>query len=190
MPQQYVEDETFRDLDFSEELPAAQVFEHCTFLRCTFTHVDLSGFRFTACRFEHADLSMVQLDGTAFQDVVFAHCKLMGLRFDTCNPILLSFRFEACVLNFSSFYQLKIPKTPFIDCSLSEVEFIQTDLTGADFTGCDLSGSVFENTILKEADFQTATHFSIDPEQNWMEKAKFSALGLAGLLEKYHLVIE
>jgi fluoroquinolone resistance protein len=103
---------------------------------------------------------------------------------------LLSFSFENCVLNFSSFYQLKVKKTQFKDCKLQEVEFIAADFTGSVFLNCDLTHSRFENTILERVDFRTAYNFSIDPELNKISKAKFSQSGIAGLLDKYQIEIE
>ena len=48
----------------------------------------------------------------------------------------------------------------------------------------------FYQTNIEECDFRTAYHFSIDPENNQVKKAKFSANGLAGLLDKYQLKID
>lgn len=190
MAHHYQEDEDFINIDFSEKPPKAEAFERCNFQNCIFTNVDLSGLKFSECRFDSCDFSMAGLERTAFQEVEFRNCKLMGLRFDECHAFLLAFQFEDCQLNFSSFYQLKIPKTRFINCSLVETEFIEADLTSACFDGSDLSGAVFENTGLEKADFRLARHFSIDPELNRIRQAKFSASGLVGLLEKYNITVD
>ena len=50
--------------------------------------------------------------------------------------------------------------------------------------------SVFNKTILEKADFRTAYNFSIDPENNRMKKARFSSIGIQGLLYKYDIVID
>lgn len=50
--------------------------------------------------------------------------------------------------------------------------------------------SVFSRTILKEADFLTASNYIIDPELNNIRKAKFSLSSVAGLLNKYDIKIE
>lgn len=52
-----------------------------------------------------------------------------------------------------------------------------------------MTRSVFVQSNLKKADFRTAHGFSIDPESNTIQGAKFSMAGLAGLLDKYKLDI-
>jgi uncharacterized protein YjbI with pentapeptide repeats len=93
-------------------------------------------------------------------------------------------------LNFSSFYQLKIHSTHFINCNLEEVDFVSAELKDASFEGCNLNGAVFENTLLENADLRTAANYMIDPEINRIRNAKFSMYGLPGLLFKYHIEIE
>lgn len=133
---------------------------------------------------------MSKVTGAAFRSVDFLNCKLLGLHFDDCNTFLLSFSFEDCVLNFSSFYKLKLKKTIFRNCKLEEVEFMESDLSNSVFENCELSRAIFDNTILTNTDFRTSYNFSIDPEANKMDKAKFSVLGLSGLLNKYNIIIE
>jgi len=42
----------------------------------------------------------------------------------------------------------------------------------------------------EKADFRTAYNFSIDPEVNKINRAKFSSMNLAGLLSKYDIEID
>jgi uncharacterized protein YjbI with pentapeptide repeats len=85
---------------------------------------------------------------------------------------------------------LKLKKTRFKNSNLSEVDFTEADLTNSLFENCDLSGARFERTILEKADLSTSHNYSIDPELNKIKKAKFSILGIAGLLDKYDIEIE
>lgn len=188
--QEYTEGRSFLNEDYTEKQPAKGEYENCTFTGCNFSNTDLSGYSFPECEFRDCDFSMAKLKDTVFRDVKFKNCKLLGLHFGDCNPFLLSFEFKGCLLNFSSFYRLKIKDTRFEDCKLEETEFVETDLTGAVFKNCDLRGAVFENAVLEQADFRTAFNFSIDPEMNRMNKAKFSAHNLGGLLNKYNIFIE
>ena len=165
-------------------------YDDCSFSNCVFSNADLSGRIFTDCRFENCDLSNAVLKGTAFRNVRFAQSKLLGLRFDECNGFSLSFDFSGCLLNFSSFYKLKLPKTRFLDCKLVEVDFVESDLGLAVFKDCDLAGAVFENTKLEGADFRSAVNFSIDPTTNRLKKAKFSTQNIAGLLDKFQIIVE
>jgi uncharacterized protein YjbI with pentapeptide repeats len=115
---------------------------------------------------------------------------MLGLHFEYCNDFLFEVNFEDCLLNLSSFYKLKMKKTKFAQCEMHEVDFTQTDLNLAIFDECDLMGSTFEQTNLEKADLRGAHHFSIDPEVNKIKKAKVNQASLAGLLDKYDLLIE
>jgi uncharacterized protein YjbI with pentapeptide repeats len=100
---------------------------------------------------------------------------------------MFSFTFRDCYLDFTTFYGTKLKKTLFQDCSLKEVDFSEVDLSGSSFNNSDLFGARFFNTVLEKVDFTTARNFSIDMDVNKMKRAKFSALNLAGLLQKYGL---
>lgn len=189
MRKELIEDRTFKGENYTEKaLPIAE-YENCTFSNCHFLNSDLSDIKFSECLFEDCDMSTATLKGTAFRDVIFKGCKMLGLHFDDCNPFLLSFNFEGCTLNFSSFFQLKLKNIRFIDCKLEDVDFVETDLTNAVFKDCDLYKAVFDNTKLEGADFRTAVRFAIDPEANKIKKAKFSTHNIAGLLLKYNITI-
>ena len=58
------------------------------------------------------------------------------------------------------------------------------------FENCNLHKAIFDNTILEKAYFRTSYGFSIDPDHNKIRKAKFSVMGLSGLLDKYDIDIE
>jgi uncharacterized protein YjbI with pentapeptide repeats len=73
---------------------------------------------------------------------------------------------------------------------LKEVDFTESDLTNALFESCDLMMATFDHTILEIADFRSAFNYTIDPEINKLKGAKFSTLGLSGLLAKYNIEIE
>lgn len=114
----------------------------------------------------------------------------MGIQFQECNSFLLSFRFENCILKLSVFYKLKLKKTGFINCNLQEADFTEADLTSAVFDNCDLHRTLFFGTNLEKADFRSSYNYSLDPERNRIKKARFSRLGIAGLLDKYNIEIE
>ncbi len=47
------------------------------------------------------------------------------------------------------------------------------------------------NRVFNEGvDFRTSFNYSIDPQLNRIKKAKFSLPGIAGLLDKYDIVID
>ncbi|MDR2847482.1 MAG: pentapeptide repeat-containing protein, partial [Bacteroidales bacterium] len=154
------------------------------------SNADFSGIRFVDCSFTGCNLSLVMLRMTVFQKIKFKDCKMLGLHFEQCNNFGLSFCFENCSLNMSSFYGLKIKNTVFSHTQLQETDFSESDLTDVLFDDCDLTKASFSNTSLVNADFRTAYNYSIDPEINKLKKAKFSLSGVTGLLSKYDIKIE
>lgn len=69
------------------------------------------------------------------QEVHFKDCKMLGLRFDNCNSFGLSFSFDGCQLNHTSFYKTKI----------KSARFNNSQLQGVDFKEADLTNTVFDN---------------------------------------------
>ncbi|SHF41362.1 Pentapeptide repeat-containing protein [Mariniphaga anaerophila] len=190
MEKDYTEGKTFKNDDFENSHPLKGEYEDCRFLDCDFSNGDLSDCIFVDCEFLGCNLSLAKLTTTTFRDAKFKECKMLGLRFDDCNPFGLAFSFEDCILNHSSLFGIKIKKTIFKNTQLQEVDFTASDLTGSLFDNCDLARATFERTVIEKADFRTSYNYSIDPENNRVRKAKFSVRGIAGLLEKYDLNID
>jgi len=186
MQESFIQDKTFEKTD---TILKAE-YENCIFLNCNFSESDLSEYKFIECDFKQCNLSLSNLNKTAFRNVKFIDCKMLGLRFDICNEFGLSFSFDRCQLNHSSFYQTKIKKTFFKNSQIQDVDFVETNLTHAIFDNCDLASSIFESTTLEKADFRTSFNYSIDPENNKIRHAKFSLNGVSGLLHKYDIEIE
>ena len=190
MSQAFIQDQNFDKLDYTQEALAKGEYENCTFTNCNFEETNLNDIKFMNCDFHDCNWSLAQLNGTVLREVKFKDCKMLGLQFETCNDFGLSFSFENCQLNHSTFFQMNIKKTIFQNCQLREIDFSESNLSNVVFDNCDLSQAIFINTVLDKADFRTAYNYSIDPESNRLKKAKFSILGISGLLDKYDLVIE
>jgi fluoroquinolone resistance protein len=182
----YFTDETFEN---EENLDTGE-YENCVFKQCDLENMDLSGFKFRDCLFRDSNLSLVKLDNTTVSGVTFNSCKMLGLRFDNCNQFDVSFTFDQCQLNHSSFFQVRMKKVIFKDSLLEEVDFTGADMTNAMLDYCNLVGAMFERTILEKADLSTSFNYSIDPENNRLKKAKFSISGISGLLDKYDIIID
>ena len=189
MQETYIQDKVFNGIDFTQNPLGKGEYENCTFSQCNFADADISGFRFIDCGFDNCNVSLAKLDKTVLRDIKFKDCKMLGLRFDTCHEFGLSFSFDGCQLDHSSFYKRSLKKTVFKNSELKEADFAEADLTSAVFDNCDLSQAVFDHTILEKADFSTSYNYSIDPEINRIKKAKFSILGISGLLGKYDINI-
>lgn len=190
MSQAFIQDQNFDKLDYTQEPLAKGEYENCTFTNCNFEETNLNDIKFMNCDFHDCNWSLAQLNGTVLREVKFKDCKMLGLQFETCNDFGLSFSFENCQLNHSTFFQMNIKKTIFQNCQLREIDFSESNLSNVVFDNCDLSQAIFINTVLDKADFRTAYNYSIDPESNRLKKAKFSILGISGLLDKYDIVIE
>ena len=190
MSPQFIDDQVFNQIDFTQKVLKEGTYENCQFDNCHFTSLRLTMVNFIDCQFLNCDLSNATLTEIGLQNAQFSNCKLMGLRFDACKPFLFSTNFQNCRLDFSSFYQMDLRKSSFRDCSLKGVDFASSDLRKVAFESCPLLDANFEQTNLVEADFRTALHFTIEPTENQIDKAKFSMDGLTGLLRKYNLTIQ
>lgn len=190
MSSNYVSDQDYNGLNFSDSPLEQGEYENCIFTNCNFEYANLSGFKFNDCEFTDCNLNMAKVTSTAFREVVFKDSKMLGIDFSSCNDFGLSLRFENCQLTNSVFYKLPLKKTSFKDCILREVDFTEADLRNAFFSNCDLSGAVFDRSNLEQTDFRTSHSFSFNPDLNKMKGAKFSASNLAGLLMHHKIVID
>jgi len=93
-------------------------------------------------------------------------------------------------MDYVSFVGKKMTKTNFLECSLKDANFSNADLSSSSFKNSNLEGCIFNKTQLKNVDFTTAFNFTLDPEINFIKKAKFSRDSLLGLLAKYDIVVE
>ncbi len=166
--------------------------EYCDFMftGCDFSNGDLSKILFEDCEFVNCNLSVCNVAKTVFRNVKFSGCKMMGVRFDLCNPFGLSFSFNHCILDHCSFFRTEIPATDFTGSRLWEADLAEAVLMGANFSKCDLTGATFDNTQLERADFRSAYGYSIRPDANKLKKAKFSLPAVTGLLDGYDIELE
>lgn len=190
MERLFIADKTFDKQDFSPTPLQKGDYECCSFVNCNFEKVDIGGINFTECEFTGCNISMANISKTSFKDVTFKNCKMLGLHFNSCNSIIFSVIFDTCILNFSSFFKLKLKSTQFINSNLQEVDFTEANLSTLKFDNCNLQGAIFENTNLEKTDFRNAYNYILDPELNQIKKAKFSTQGIIGLLSKYDIEIE
>lgn len=189
MQEAYIQDKAFENIDFIQSPLAKGEYENCTFRHCNFADADISGFQFIDCEFDNCNLSLAKLSQTVLRDIKFKDCKMLGLRFDTCHEFGLSFSFDGCQLDHSSFYKRNLKKTVFKNAELKEADFTEADLASAVFDNCNLAQTTFNHTNLEKADLATSYNYSLDPEINRIKKAKFSISGIAGLLGKYDISI-
>lgn len=176
--------------NFREEGFAVGEYERCVFTRCDFAGVKLDESVFIECEFVSCDLSNATVRSTNFRGAHFKSSKLLGVDMSVANAAMIDVCFDECKLDHASFIKLPLKKTEFTDCSLKRVFFSETDLAGAIFTNCDFSEAIFGRTNLSKADLSTSYNFIIDPLENTIKKAKFSAEGAIGLLHSFDIIIK
>lgn len=183
------------NIDFDVTSLAAQPlkkgeYDSCTFTGCDLSTTDLSGYRFIECTFINCNLSMVKMNKTVWNDIVFKDCKMLGIRWDVCDPFAFGISLQGCISGHASFYGLKLKHAKFQNTQLQEADFTSCDLSGSSLAHCDLLGATFDDTNLEKADLSTAINYNIDPERNKIKGARFALSGLPGLLDKYRIKVE
>jgi fluoroquinolone resistance protein len=190
MEQKFDEDTVYRNLKPADLEGHDRQFEDCQFISCDFSYADLSHITFINCVMDTCNLSLIKVTNTGFQNVDFKDCKITGVNFGDISNFSLTVSFTKCLMDYTVWHKKKLKGTVFNECSFEEADFSETDFTNAVFEKCNLNRAIFNRTILKGADLRTAYNFNIDPENNSISKAKFSADALGGLLIKYNLIIE
>jgi fluoroquinolone resistance protein len=190
MTDRLFDNQTFTNIDYSAKDLSGRVYDSCIFTNCNFSQCNLTDTDFIECIFENCDFSLVKFSSTGLRDIKFKASKLIGADLSGCKEMFLSFSFEKCTLDYSSFQNKKITNTIFRECSMKETDFSESDLSGSSFIKCDLSGAVFFETVLEKADLASSFNYSINPEKNRISCARFSLDGVTGLLGKYNIIIE
>lgn len=176
------------EVDFSQKPPEPGLYESCKFTQC---HAGSAGFRglvLADCQWEGGSWVSVPIgDSLALRGVIFRNTEIRQCDFSRLNTLGLSLSFESCKLEHVLFNELNLSKTKFLDCIFRSCDFTGTNLKGADFSNSSLDQVVFSRSNLEKADFRTARDFVINPADNQMKGARFSALNLAGLLQHWGL---
>ncbi|EGV42368.2 pentapeptide repeat-containing protein [Bizionia argentinensis JUB59] len=190
MNQPFICDQTFEKQNYTQKLLPKGEYDNCQFIDCDFSEVFLSSTSFMECEFINCNLSSAKVKGVMFKDVSFVECKLLGVLFQECNPFLFSISAKHSNFSYASFYAMKLTSMTFESCNLDHVDFTNANASKVKFIECSLSHAIFKNTNLEKTDLQTATNFSIQPEQNNIKQAKFSTMGALLLLNHYQITIE
>ena len=158
----------------------------------SFVEARLAGCRFVDCRFQTCDLSMAEVTDAVFQNVAFEDCRLLGINWSLAAHKVTPFAasFVRCLLDFSRFREMRLIEQRFDGCSFREAVFVNVDLQRASFVNAELSRCQFSRCDLRGADFRGARGYRIDPQQNAVRGARFSAGEVMGLLHGLEIVIE
>ncbi|HWQ45553.1 MAG TPA: pentapeptide repeat-containing protein [Longilinea sp.] len=193
----YYENETFKGLTCEKEIVTAVLYEACRFERCSFQETQFKKCKFRDCTFSHCDLNLAQVEDSAFSQVQFDECKLVGInwakaawgKFDALLK-LKAVDFKGCVLNYSVFMGMNLNHILLQHCIAKEVDFSEALLRQADCTGTDFTGSRFNHTDLTEADLRRASNYHIPPQLNTLKKTRFSLPEAMALLYALDIQID
>ena len=165
-------------------------YEHCVFKSCDFTQATFLSNSFIDCEFYDSNLALTNLTRSILNGVKFVNCKILGVKFDLCNDFIFDVSFEDCILDYSSFVRRKMPNTKFKNCSLKGVSFIETNLKQSFFDNCNLDEAIFLGANLQEVNFTSSYNYTINLQENFIRKTRFSKDGLDGLLRNFDLIID
>ncbi len=166
--------------------------EEVTLRECDMASATLRRVVLRDCDVVDCDLSLARFLDCRFVECRFTRCRAVGVAWTGAEGSLIArvpFSFAACRLDLGSFQGIDVTGSVFRDCSLREVDFTEAVLRGVDFTGSDLAGATFHRSDLRGADLVGALNVTLDPRQNRLAGARFSAAGALSLLEAFDIVI-
>ena len=127
----------FLQIHAENELLADVGFENCAFDKCTFIECEFRMCTFVDCSFANCNLAAPRFPNCSLRGVAFRNSKVAGVDWtraqahDTQLPVAISF--DACTIDYSNFFGLKLQKTEFTKCKVHEAHFAEADLTGSSF---------------------------------------------------------
>lgn len=183
----------FKGVQCQQEELAFKEFDGCTFTDCSFRETMFRNCVFRECRFKGSDLSLISVENCSFIDTTFEDCQLIGVNWTEANwndkGFLKQIDFTNCVINYSTFFGLKLTDMKLADCLAKEVDFVEADLSGASCVRTDFLNSRFHQTDLTRADFTEAINYSIAPNSNTLKETKFSLPEAMSLLYGLDIIL-
>ena len=181
--------ETFSKLALAEKTIESKVFDECEFTDCILIGCKFEKCRFLNCKFEKCDLSNIVPMNSEFREVKFSNCKAIGIDWTRAEKIK-ELNYSECLVNYSNFRLLKLPKTIIRKCEVKDVDFIETDLKDSNLADSDFENSIFFKTNLSGVDFTHATNYAIDVNNNTLKKTRFSLPEALSLLSNLDIIVE
>jgi uncharacterized protein YjbI with pentapeptide repeats len=178
--------QTFKELHAENQKFQAKEFDGCTFIDCHFSDAEFIKCKFTDCLFKNCNLSLVKVSQSAFFDVVFEACKVIGINWTMASwpTIKLSspLKFYQSILNDCTFLGLSLREIVISECKAHDVDFREADCSEADFSFTELTHSLFNKTNLSYANFSDAQNYAINVFLNEIKGAKFTLPEAVNLL--------
>jgi fluoroquinolone resistance protein len=181
--------QTFTRLELTDAAVSSVAFEECMFEGCSFISTKLTACRFAGCKFNDCVLSAVMPMNSRFDGVAFKNCKTIGIDW-TKAQVFREITYKDCLLNYSNYRFMKIPKLKLTGCEVIDADFTEADLTNGDFKNSNFEKTRFMKTNLTGADFKGARNYTIDPRVNTLKKTRFSYPEVVTLLNSLDIIIE
>lgn len=184
--------EAFKKLKYQDTTLERKLFYDCDFDSCVFQEVRFVGCRFYNCSFKDCDLSLSSVNDCLFSETAFMKSTLVGINWAQISQATLiqkPFAFEQCILNYSTFIGLNLPKLHMVECVARDVDFAEVNLTDANLSKTDFAESHFRQTNLTRADFTDARNYTINPSSNTLTQAKFALPEALSLLRNMDILL-
>lgn len=172
------------------EVLAPGTYENCIFNHCQWQEANLTNYVFTSCEFNQCDLTLANVNTTTFNEVIFAGCRLSGIRFDQADQHLFDVAFKDCAMPLASFVGRNLTGTAFRANQLKECDFTECNLTDASFEACNLEGAIFKDSVLENTAFHEAEGVELQLDQNRVKGASFRADQLPALVQSFGIQIK
>jgi uncharacterized protein YjbI with pentapeptide repeats len=180
-------DELFSDLEIVDEDCSGIIFEGCTFENCSFEKVSFKGGLFETCVFKTCAIVLCDMTNSTLDGVSFEDCKIVGFNFSTLNNFNTAFSCRNSRLITCSFINIDIRNSGFAGCVIDDSVFRNCNLQKADFGGVTFRFTSFHANDLRHANFKDASGFQIDPCNNKMKGAFFTALSALELVKSFEI---
>mgnify|MGYP006076932711 FL=1 len=82
-------EEHFKQVDYGAEELRKTLFESCVLKNCSFAQLNFIGLTFEDYEFINCDFTGAFINESAFREVSFVGCKMIGLNFESVNPFRL-----------------------------------------------------------------------------------------------------
>lgn len=181
----------FKHLKLQETGMEGSKFENCNFDNCNFLGTYLDETSFDGCVFTNCRISLVKItNSTKMQNVRFEKCEILGVLFSKSKKVISPIHFDECHLKNCDFSDMKLNSSKFIKCLIEGSDFINSELKLASFKKSRLPDTTIQGCTLIDSNFLHASDFLINPAENKLFNAKFSASGLIGLVKTFGIKVE
>lgn len=186
MPANYLENERFQGLRFTEEVFEGFTLVDCSFSDCVFERCTALRCVLTECRFQNCRIADLKCEYSQVKFLALEQCSLTGVNWGLLLPSggfgTPLERLEACRLKYCFFTGMDLRRFSFSGSALQECMFTDCRLGESDFQDCGLGGTEFFRCDLSGADFRQARDYRVDLPSCTVKGAKFSLPEAADLL--------